>query len=122
LKIFNIFYLTRLGHPVSILFKPSLGVKFHDLLKIAKNTHIEKEAANDSTSSSLTVVTMKNCDSFSIFRKKSRHFLADSEQKIKRRGLMILPIIAYNVFENFFIDRSAADVNSYVFSLVVSLK
>jgi hypothetical protein len=35
---------------------------------------------------------------------------------------MVLPIIAYNVFENFFIDRSAADVNSYVFSLVISLK
>jgi hypothetical protein len=113
--------LARLSDAVSIFFKPFLCVKLHHFLVFLKQPHIQEEAANDHTSPSLTVVAVKDGYSLNVLTQKLCYFVTDSKEKLKRRGFVILPVVAYNVFEDLLINRPSADVDGDVFSVMLCL-
>lgn len=58
----------------------------------------------------LTVLTQKLC-----------YLVTDGKKQVEGRGLVIFPLVAYNIFEHFLVDRPTTDVDSNVFSLVLGL-
>jgi len=66
LKVSNVLNLARLGDAVAFRGKPPLCIKFHHLISFLKNSQKQKEATDDGTSSSLSMIAMKNSDSLRI--------------------------------------------------------
>jgi hypothetical protein len=86
-----------LGHTVTFLLETTSTVELHNLLVFFKNSHKQEEAAYYGTSSTLTVVAVENCNPLLVLSQKMRHFVADDEEGVKGRGLMILPVEAEHV-------------------------
>ena len=95
-----------------------MAIKWHYFFCFGKDSHKKEETANDGSSTTFSMVTMKHCNPFRIFSQVSSHSTADDEKSIERRSFVVLPFVANDIFEDCLIDASAAYVDSYVFVLV----
>lgn len=64
------------------------------------------------------MVAVKDGDSVDVRNQKVSYLLADYEENVKRRRLMVLPIVAAYILELFFFDVPAADIDCDVFILM----
>jgi hypothetical protein len=120
LKVFYIFDLTGLSNPIAILFKPSISIKLHYLSVILEYSHEQKKTAYNGTSSSLSMVAMKHCNSLLISSKESRYLITDGKEHVEWWSFVVLPSVADHIFENLLVDGAATHVDGNILALMLS--
>ena len=94
LEIANVLNLAWLGDTIALLFETASTVKLHDLLVLSEHTHKQEETAYNSTSTALSVVAVKNRHPLLVLPQEVRYLIADYEEGVEGRGLMVLPVEA----------------------------
>lgn len=101
------------------LLKSSFSIKMQRLLWRFEGSCIQKEATNNCSSSSFSMITVKNCNSLRIFFEEIRNLKAYLKKKFEIRTSMILPKVAFNIFEFFLINLSSTKIDSNVFIIMI---
>lgn len=104
------------------MLESSFGIKMQSFFRRFKGSCIQKEATNNCPSSSLSMITMKNCDSLRIFFEEIGNLKTYLKKEIKSRASMILPKVAFDIFQFFFINLSSTKIYSNVFIIVIFSK
>lgn len=68
------------------------------------------------------MVAVEDSYPFRVSSQKLCYLVADKEKSIKRRSLMILPLITDDIPQDGFVDRSAAYVDCQVFVFVAGFQ
>lgn len=104
------------------MLKSSFGIKMQGLLWRFECSCIQKEATNDCPSSSFSMIAMKNSHSLRIFVKEIGNLKTYLEKEVKSRASMILPKVAFDIFQFLFINLSSTKIYCDVFIIMIFRK
>lgn len=122
LEVADVLDLAGLRHPVPLRSEPALRVELHHFVRLAEHCHEQEEAADYRARPPLSVVAVENSNSFVILGEEACNLVADDEECVEGRSLMVFPLVVQHILQLALFDTAPADVDGHVFVLVGCLQ